>query len=165
MLTIRTQVHVPDITGAELLKFMLHCTDREYQAWWEGTHLEFHTIRRYPNDVGNLVYMDEFVGKKRVKMLAIVTEVEPGRKVVWQMKKIVRLPVWLSIDLADDAKGVTLTHTILAGFKGPGKILDPILGLYFSNEFCRAMDEHAQIEFPKLRDMLHAPVQVAQVPP
>jgi hypothetical protein len=45
MLIIQTQVYVPDITGAEMMMFMLHCTDREYQAWWQGTHLEFHTIK------------------------------------------------------------------------------------------------------------------------
>ncbi|HSD83811.1 MAG TPA: hypothetical protein VLG46_08135 [Anaerolineae bacterium] len=165
MLIIQTQVYVPDITGAELMMFMLHCTDREYQAWWRGTHLEFHTIKRYPSDVGNLVYMDEFVGKKRVKMMAVVAEVVPGRRLVWQMKKIFRLPIWLSIDLADDAGGVTLTHTILAGCKGVGQILDPILRVYFSNEFSRAMDEHAQIEFPKLGEMLRPQTQVSPSSP
>jgi len=165
MLIIQAQVYVPDITGAEMMMFMLHCTDREYQAWWQGTHLEFHTIKRYPNDVGNVVYMDEFVGKKRVKMMAIVTEVVPGQRIVWQLKKIIRLPVRLAIDLKDDAEGVMLTHTIRAGFRGVGKILDPFLRIYFSNEFSRAMDEHARIEFPKLRDMLRAPVQVAPSSP
>ncbi len=165
MLTIQSQLHITGIRGKEFIGFLLNCTDRQYQAWWQGTHLQFHTIKRTPNDIGNIVYMDELVGKKRVKMMAIVTEVVPGRKVVWQMKKIIRLPVWLSIDLADDAEGVTLTHTISAGFKGVGKILDPSLRLYFSNEFSEAMDEHAQIEFPKLRDLLHGPVPVSQVSP
>ncbi len=161
MLTIQTKVRMANITGAEMVDFMLHCTDREYQAWWPGTHLEFHTIKRYPNDVGNLVYMDEFVGKKRVKMLAIVTEVIPGRKIVWQMKKIMRLPVWLSLEFVDDAQGILLTHSLQAGYTGIGKMLDPIWRLYFTNEFRRAMDEHATIEFPKLGDMLRAPVQVS----
>jgi hypothetical protein len=165
MLTIQSQLHVADITGTEMMNFLLHCTDREYQAWWKGTHLEFHTIKRYPNDVGNLVYMDEFVGKRRVRMMAIVTEVAPGQRIVWQMKKIIRLPVWFSLELKDDGAGVMLTHTIRAGFGGVGRILDPIFRLYFSNEFSRAMDEHAQIEFPKLRDLLHAQVQVAPSSP
>ncbi len=161
MLTIQTKVRMANITGAEMMDFMLHCTDREYQAWWPGTHLEFHTIKRHPNDVGNLVYMDEFVGKKRVKMLAIVTEVIPGRKIVWQMKKIMRLPVWLSLEFVDDAQGILLTHSLQAGYTGIGKMLDPVWRLYFTNEFRRAMDEHATIEFPKLGDMLRAPVQVS----
>ena len=161
MLTIQTKVRVANITGAEMMHFMLHCTDREYQSWWQGTHLEFHTIKCWPNDVGNLVYMDEIVGKKRVKMMAIVTEVIPGRKIIWQMKKLVRLPVWLAIDFTDDTEGVLLTHTIRAGLEGVGRILDPVLRFYFSNEFRRAMDEHAAIEFPKLGEMLRAPLSVS----
>ncbi|CAG0926644.1 hypothetical protein TFLX_00146 [Thermoflexales bacterium] len=158
MLTIQTQVHVSNITGAEMIDFMLHCTDREYQAWWQGTHLEFHTIKRYPDNIGNIVYMDEFVGKKRVKMLAIVTEVIPGRRIVWQMKQIVRLPVWLIIDFVDDPRGVRLTHSLQAGFKGLGRILDPIWRIYFTDEFRQSMDEHATIEFPKLGEMLRTQI-------
>jgi hypothetical protein len=70
-----------------------------------------------------------------------------------------------SLELKDDAEGVALIHTIQAGFTGVGKILDPILRLYFTNEFSRAMDEHATIEFPKLGEMLRAPVQVAPSSP
>ncbi len=154
MLTIQTKVRVPNITRAELMHFLLHCTDREYQAWWQGTHFEFHTLKRYPGDLGNLIYMDEFVGKKRVKMLANVTEVIPSRRIVWQMKKIVRLPVWLIIEFADDANGVLLTHSLQAGFKGFGRILDPLWRIYFTDEFRRDMDEHATLEFPKLGEML-----------
>lgn len=161
MLTIQTKVRMADITGSEMMDFMLHCSDHEYQAWWPGTHLEFHTVKRCPNDVGNLVYMDEFVGKKRVKMMAIVTEVIPGRKIVWQMKKIMRLPAWLSLEFVDEAQGIMLTHSLQVGFNGLGKILDPAWRLYFTNEFRQAMDEHATIEFPKLGEMLRAPAQVS----
>jgi len=156
VLNIQTQVHVADITGDEIIDFMLNCTNREYQAWWPGTHLEFHTIKRYPTNVGNLIYMDEFVGKKRLKMMAIVTELVPGQRIVWQLKNIIRLPAWLVIDVADDAKGVLLTHTIRAGFKGVGRICDPLLRFYFTDEFHREMDQHATIEFPKLGAKLRA---------
>jgi hypothetical protein len=118
MLTIQSRIHVADITGAEFVDFFLMCTDREYQAWWRGIHLEFHTIKRYPNNVGNIVYMDEIIGKKRVKMTGVVTEVVPGKKLVWQAKEVIRWPVRLSLELADDDKGVTLTHTLQVGFKG-----------------------------------------------
>jgi len=156
MLTFQTQVHVAHITGADMMNFMLQCTDRDYRAWWPGTHLEFHTIKRYPNNVGNLIYMDEFVGRRHLKMKAIVTELVPGRRIVWQLKRIIRLPAWLIIDFADDAEGVILTHTIRAGFKDAGHILDPILRIYLSDEFRQDMDEHAAIEFPKLGEMLRA---------
>jgi hypothetical protein len=73
---------------------------------------------------------------------------------VWQVKQIVRLPARLILEADDDGGGAMLTHTIQAGFKGIGSILDPFLRLYFSDEFTRAMDEHAQAEFPMLSDLL-----------
>jgi hypothetical protein len=73
---------------------------------------------------------------------------------VWQLKKGLALPAWLTLKLADDTAGVLITHTIEAGFSGLGTLLDPLLRLYFSNAFSQAMDEHVRTEFPKLRDML-----------
>jgi hypothetical protein len=58
------------------------------------------------------------------------------------------------LDLADDAQGVAITHTIEAGFRGLGRLLDPLLRLYLSHNFERAMDEHVRTEFPRLRDLL-----------
>jgi len=154
VITIQSKVRVADVSGADLLDFMLNCTDRQYQAWWPGTHLAFHTVKRRPGDVGNIVYMDEYVGPRRLKMQGVVTEVVPGKKIVWQFKQIIRLPARLILEAADDDAGVMLTHTLQAGFKGIGSILDPLLRLYFSDGFAHAMDEHAQAEFPMLGDML-----------
>jgi hypothetical protein len=99
--------------------------------------------------------MDEVIGKHRVKMAGIVIEAEPGKKIIWQLKQLIRLPIWLSLELEDDKEGVVVTHTIRAGFEGIGRVLDIFLQIYFSDEFRRAMDEHIKTEFPKLRDMLH----------
>jgi hypothetical protein len=88
-------------------------------------------------------------------MTAILIESIPGGRITWQLKKIIKLPVWLSLELEDDDDGVTITHTIRAGFAGAASILDPLLRIYFSESFTRALDEHVKTEFPKLRDMLH----------
>jgi hypothetical protein len=98
--------------------------------------------------------MDEYVGKRRVRMLGIVVQVGPGQKIVWQLRKGVRLPAWLTLELADRDGGVDLRHTITAGFGGVGQVLDPLLRRYFSAEFATAMDEHARTELPLLRDHL-----------
>jgi hypothetical protein len=68
MIAIESRVHVTGMGGAQLVDFMLNCTDGQYQAWWPGTHLSFHTVKRRPGDAGNLVYMDEFVGKRRIRV-------------------------------------------------------------------------------------------------
>ena len=154
MMVLQSRIHLPHIKGEALYDFLLNCTDQAYQRWWPGIHLKFHTLEHRPNNIGNLVYMDEFVGKRRIRMTGVVTEALPGKKITWQLKRVFRLPVWLTVELVDYSMGVTLTHTIRAGFDGPGQFLDPIFRAYFTGEFARAMDEHVKAEFPKLRDLL-----------
>jgi hypothetical protein len=48
-------------------------------------------------------------------------------------------------------------HTIRAGFRGVGRVLDPLLRRYFSPAFAAAMDQHVKTEFPLLADHLAAP--------
>jgi hypothetical protein len=155
MITMQSRVHVPDLRGSEVLDFLLNCTDERYRAWWPGTHLAFHTVVGYPGYIGNVVYMDEFIGDERVKVTGVVSAFEPNRKIVLRFKKGIALPVWLTLEVADDPKGVAITHTIQAGIGGAGSLLDPIFRLHFSHEFARAMDEHVKTEFRMLRDLLH----------
>ncbi|HEU5073759.1 MAG TPA: hypothetical protein VFU02_06290 [Polyangiaceae bacterium] len=154
MIEIRTVTHVAGLKGIEVTTFLLNPTDTEYQKWWKGTHLRLHPIKS-STGTGKAVYMDEYIGARRLRMTAIVIESIPGERITWQLKKIITLPAWLSLELEDDDEGVTITHAIRAGFAGVGRILDPILRIYFSESFTRAMDEHVKTEFPKLRDLLH----------
>jgi hypothetical protein len=153
MITLQSQIYVNGVRGNEIVDFLLTCTDQAYQAWWPGTHLQLHTLACYPNSVGNVVFMDELIGKRRIQMVGVVRIAEPA-KLVWQLKKGILLPVRLTLELVDDAAGVTITHTIRAGFNGLRQFLDPLFRLYFSDEFGRAMDEHVKTEFPNLRDLL-----------
>src|SRR5512134_2953171 len=98
MITLQSQLHVDGIRGNEIVDFLLACTDQAYQAWWPGTHLQLHTRVRYSNSVGNIVFMDEFIGKQRMQMLGVVRVAEPT-KIVWQLKKGILLPVWLILEL------------------------------------------------------------------
>jgi len=154
MITMKTEVNVKGVIGRDIHAFMLNCTDEDYQKWWAGTHFAFHTIKRYPGDLDNLVIFDETIGKHRLKFEAVVTEIIPDRKLVWQMKKIVRLPGWLEIELEDSQDGLRIIHSVSIGFKSTGRILDPILRRYFSQEFEKELEEHARIEFNKLAEML-----------
>lgn len=154
MIKMRTRVKVKGISGAEISAFMLNCTDADYQRWWPGTHLAFHTIQRRPGDLGNLVMFDEIVGGRRLRFSAVLTEVVPGRKLTWQMKKLVRLPGWLSLDFEDTADGVEITHVLSAGFHGIGRILDPLLRIFLPPSFEAALEEHARTEFQMLAGIL-----------
>ena len=154
MLTIESRFFVARLSGREVTDFLLDCTDDRHRQWWPGTHLELHALARGRDHVGDVVQMDEYVGKRRVRMLAVVVQAVPGKKTVWQLRKGVRLPVWLTLELADRDGGVDLRHTITAGFRALGRILDPLLRLYFSAQFAATMDRHARTEFAPLRDHL-----------
>jgi hypothetical protein len=155
MLTVRTSIRVDHVTGAEVFDFLANPEDESYRAWWPGTHLQLHIRERGGHDhVGDLIYMDEYVGKRRLRMSAIVTEAVPGRKLVWRLKKGLKLPARLYLELEDYDGGVAITHTIRVGFRGAGRILDPALKLLLSETFARDMDDHARTEFPRLRDLL-----------
>jgi hypothetical protein len=163
MITLQTRIHVDGLTGGQVFDFLVNATDREYQKWWPGVHLQLHTLRRCPNNVGNIVYMDEFIGEHRIATTGVLVEVVPGRKLVWQLKKGVRLPVRLSLELCDDEAGVSVTHTIQVGFEGLGRVLDPAFRLCFSRKFAAALDEHVKAEFPRLRDMLARPAATSAI--
>lgn len=154
MIVMKTKTSVKGISGKDVSEFMLNCTDDDYQKWWAGTHLAFHTIKRFPNNLGNLVYFDEYIGRHRLRLNGVVTGIVPGEKLEWQMKKIISLPAWLTLNFVDNKDGVTITHTMSVGFKGLGRIIDPILSRYFSKSFEKEVEEHVQIEFHKLAEIL-----------
>jgi hypothetical protein len=58
------------------------------------------------------------------------------------------------IRLAGD-RGVTITHTIRAGFEEIGRMLDPVFRVYLSEKLASTMDDHMRAEFPKLATLLH----------
>ena len=157
MVILETKVRVKGITAKDIYDFILNCTDADYQKWWKGTHLIFHTIKRYPGNLGNLVYVDEFVGKYRVKGHGVVTKLVPYAEMVWQIKMIIKIPAWFIMKFEDLSDGVNIIHIVAAGFHGAGKILDPLIRLCLNEDFQRQLTTHAREEFPKLAEMLSKP--------
>lgn len=96
-----------------LYDFMLTCTDELFQRWRTGTHFVFHTLKRTPTNVGNLVCMDEYVGEHRVKFQAVVNHLVPNQEILWQLRKCgVLWPVWLRLQLTGTPAGVHIVHTL-----------------------------------------------------
>lgn len=154
MLTLRTEIRVDGIVGTEIFDFLANPDDESYRAWWPGTHFQLHTVERGEDHVGDVLYMDEYVGKRRLRGSAIVTEAVPGRKLVWQFKRRIRLPARLELEFSDYEGGVAITHTVRAGFQGAGRVLDPLLKVFLSRRFANDLDDHVRTEFPLLRDLL-----------
>ncbi|MDM7999535.1 MAG: hypothetical protein QUS33_05940 [Dehalococcoidia bacterium] len=154
MVVLQTRVAVQGITGKRVTDFFINCTDTDYQRWWQGTHLQFHTLSRTPEVVGSLVYFDEYVGKHRLKCRGKVTAYAPGKRIEYQIIKVPALPAWLVLEFEDRPGGVDIVHTVKAGYEGFGKILDPLIRLHLSPAFERDLNEHARTEFAKLGDLL-----------
>jgi hypothetical protein len=157
MLTLESRVTMPGVTGLQVTDFMLDCADDRYRAWWPGTHLQFHPIRIgvAGDHLGDVVWMDEYVGSRRLRMRAVVEQAAPGRRIVWRMSPLrLRLPVHLTLEVEPQDGGVRVRHTLTAGWRGAGRVLDPLWRVYFSRRFAAELDEHARTEFPLLADLL-----------
>jgi hypothetical protein len=154
VLRFETTVTVDGITPEEIFDFLANPADRAYQQWWPGTHLQFHLLKRTAGHIGDVVYMDEYIGERRVRMKAVVVEAVRGRKLAWQLLKLVKLPARVSLELRDTEGGVEIVHTTQAGLTGPGRLLDPVIRLFFSSELATALDKHVKTEFPLLRERL-----------
>ena len=166
MISIESKIFVEGLSGEEIFDFLLNATDESYRSWWPGTHLHLHALERHEGHIGDVFYMDEYGGERRLRMRGVVVEAERGVRLVWRFKSLgVFLPACLVLETEDLAGGVAIRHRIQAGFDGPGRILDPLLGLYFSERFAAAMDEHSRTEFPMLRDLLAGgPVSAPEAP-
>jgi hypothetical protein len=156
VITIESRVDVQQVTGREITDFLLNAGDAAYRAWWPGTHLRMHVVSPGRDHVGDVVLMDEYVGRRRIRMTGVVVQAVPGERIVWQLKKVLRLPVRLTLVLTPRAGGVEVRHTITAGWTGPGRVLDPLLRLWFSARFARDMDAHAHTEFRRLAELVAA---------
>jgi hypothetical protein len=154
VLRLESQVTVEGLTGQDVMDVLVHPTDDHYRAWWPGTHLELHVLEHGSGmgPVGDLVLMDEYIGSRRVRMVAEVIEAVPGERMVWQLRRFgVRLPIRVTVALRAVSTGILVRHTLTVGWPRRGRLLDPLWRLYFSRSFARALDRHVHTEFPLLR--------------
>jgi hypothetical protein len=155
MFSLITHTHVPGLSGREITDFLSTCDDESFRRWWPGTHFHLHTIKGAPGSLGSVIFMDEMIGQKRVKVRCELVELLPGRKLVWQLRRpLFRLPVRLIFQLHDNETGVHAEHVIEVGYPGVGSFLDPLLRFFFPAGFAADKDEHVRTELPKLKELL-----------
>ena len=136
---------------------MTNPCDQRYSEWWPGEHLQFHIVKNGDeNHLGDVVFMDEFLGKKRrLTFNAIVVTANRPNKIEWQMKKAgVRLPAIVELGLSDTDEGVKLKHELRIGYSGIGRLLDPFIKLYFNKSYRIELEEHCKIEWFRLAEYL-----------
>jgi len=157
MIKHTVELIVPNACAEQFYDFMINPTDERYSEWWQGEHLQFHIVKHGDeNHLGDLVFMDEYLGKpRRLTFHAVVVTAETPNKIEWQMKKAgLRLPAIVELTLHDSDEGIKLKHELRIGYSGIGKLLDPFILLYFNKGFQKALTEHCEIEWFKLAEYL-----------
>jgi hypothetical protein len=154
MIESMTKVQLRSVSAVEISNFMIYCTDLMYQDWWPNVHMAYHTLERYPDHIGNFVYFDEYVGKRRLKSYARLKEYIAGEKLVWQIKSVIFLPIWITLEFQDTPNGISVSHKLSAGYCGIGKVFDPILKLFFNPSFLCDLDLHVETEFKFLAEKI-----------
>ena len=88
MFSIATRMHVAGLSGREITDFLSTCDDEAYRRWWPGTHFHLHTVKGTPGSVGSVVFLDELGGNRRVRLTCGLVDLVPGRKLVWQLRRL-----------------------------------------------------------------------------
>lgn len=156
MIDFTTRITLEAADVAPMYTFLLTCTDEQYNQWWPGVHLVFHTTKGEPGAVGSELYFDERVGDMRITYHATVIKADRNKEIVWHLKKIIPLPAWLHMKFESNGNKAVLTHSFRAGFGGFGRVLDPLIRVYLNRHFEEQLTKHARAEFPRLARMLHS---------
>jgi hypothetical protein len=172
MFTLETRAHVAGLSARAAYDYMIVPPAHDFQAWWPGTHLVSKVLRRgvgpegEPNDIGTVVYLEQMIGPFHVRETAEIVEAIPGRSFTRRIFVVgIRLPIFITFDLEDTANGVTIAHTIRAGWRGLPRILDPLFRLYFTKAFADALDEHLRLEYELLREVVKPAVETVAAAP
>ena len=87
MFSLLTRTHVAGLSGREITDFLSTCNDEAFRGWWPGTHFHLHTVKGTPGTIGSVVFMDEMIGNRHVKVTCELTDLVPGKTLVWQLRQ------------------------------------------------------------------------------
>ena len=152
-----TQLVVADSKAEQFYDFMINPNNDRYQEWFPYEHLAFYiTNPGTISHLGDEVFFDEYLGSThRLKFFADVVIANRPTSAAWQMKLMgLRLPAVLSLKLTDTSNGLQIDHELRIGFNGIGKVLDPLIRLYFTKSFSDALSKHCLEEWPRLGQYL-----------
>lgn len=155
MIRYATNLVVQNAKAEQFYDFMINPNNENYCAWWPEEHLKFYITKSGDErHLGDEVYFDEYLGEsRRLKFFADVITANRPTNIVWQMKKFgIRFPAFLSLEFTDIEKGLKINHELRIGFGGIGKILNPLIRIYFTKSFANALEKHCLEEWPRLTE-------------
>lgn len=115
-------------------------------------HHRFHVVRPgRDSPVGDLVFFDETIGRRRLRLHGVVRHADPDRRLVWQLRKGVTASAWLELRLDQTPGGTRVEHVFRLGLSGLlGRLTDPVVRMLFTRAFAAALTRHAVTEFTLL---------------
>lgn len=127
--------------------------DEKYKKWHHA-HKAWKTIKRTPNEMGSIVYLDEQFNQFRLKLTGKLVEVKPNRFLFYKWKSLIS--GYLSLAFESTNTGTKVTHEVGVGYKGLlGKIIDWLLKkFYLTKAFEEALEKHAEEEFKNLEVLI-----------
>lgn len=153
MITFTTTVEVNGKSPDQIYDWILNLDNDKYKRW-HPAHKEWKTIKRTPNEIGSIVYLDEQFNHFRLKLTGELVEVKPNRFLLYKYKSLI--PGYLSLAFESTNRGTRVIHKTGIGCKGLlGKIIDWTLRkLYFTRAFEEALEKHAKEEFRNLEEII-----------
>ncbi|MDR1753351.1 MAG: hypothetical protein LBR74_00370 [Eubacterium sp.] len=152
---MKSKLH--NAAAAAFYSFMVDPPREIYARWLPEEHHKFHVVKRSETTpVGDLIFFDQHIGSKhRLTFYAITRVADKPNHVLFQMRRFgINLPGYLDLQFRDTADGLCLTETIRIGFNGSGKVLDPIIKLFFNKSFFNEMNAHHKREWANLAEIL-----------
>ena len=153
MIIINTKIEIKGKTPKQIYYWIFDLDDKKYKKW-HPTHREWKTIKRTPNEIGSIVYLDEQFYHFRLKLTGELVEVKPNSILLYKLKSPISGYLSLSFELTKI--GTMVIHEVRVGYDGMfSRIVDWFLRkLYFTKSFEKALEEHTNEEFKNLEMLI-----------
>lgn len=153
MITFTTTVEVTGKSSVQIYDWILNLDNDKYKRW-HPAHKEWKTIKRTPNEMGSIIYLDEQFNRFRLKLTGELVEVKPNRILLYRLKS--PISGYLSLVFEPTNTGTRVIHKIGVGYGGLfGKIINWLLRkFYLTKAFEEALEKHAKEEFKNLEALI-----------
>ena len=88
MIIITTKIEIKGKTPEQIYNWILNLDDEKYKKW-HHTYKAWKTIKRTPNEMGSIVYLDEQFNQFRLKHTGKLVEVKPNRFLFYKWKSLI----------------------------------------------------------------------------
>lgn len=150
-----TKIEIRGKSPEAVYDWIVTLNNKRYRQW-HPAHREWRAVRGAPEQIGSLVLFDEQFEGFRVRFYGEVAAAHPKWLLRWRLKRLIPLPVHLTLGFEPVEVGTIVTHELIAGYNSTfGWALDALLRrTVLTPVFEKALDRHASEEFTNLEWLL-----------